>query len=212
MAEDIDLFPLFSKVHTCGCLKHFFPRNVHLFSAKLWYDNTLCQGTINLPSFANDCLLKSSCNCILQGDEIIPHPPWEWKTLKTQGKPLKTQGTQFFGIFRILWCEKDVPKKTLDAFIHFHTLSYALEGFTCAKKQNVVPSPSSTHTNVRLSRCAAGKKLRNLIFWERPFANLEVDLQPLTFRAQAGMVKQFKACSVVARCSPYSWIPEWGGI
>ena len=110
MAEDIDLFPLFSKVHTCGCLKHFFPRNVHLFSAKLWYDNTLCQGTINLPSFANDCLLKSSCNCILQGDEIIPHPPWEWKTLKTQGKPLKTQGTQFFGIFRILHCEKD-PKK-----------------------------------------------------------------------------------------------------
>ena len=52
------------------------------------------------------------------------------KTLKTQGKPLKTQGTQFFGIFRILLCEKDVPKKTLDAFIHFHTLSYALEGFT----------------------------------------------------------------------------------
>ena len=158
MAEDIDLFPLFSKVHTCGCLKHFFPRNVHLFSAKLWYDNTLCQGTINLPSFANDCLLKSSCNCILQGDEIIPHPPWEWKTLKTQGKPLKTQGTQFFGIFRILLCEKDVPKKTLDAFIHFHTLSYALEGFTCAKKQNVVPSsPSATYTIVRLSRCAAGK-------------------------------------------------------
>ena len=163
MAEDIDLFPLFSKVHTCGCLKHFFPRNVHLFSAKLWYDNTLCQGTINLPSFANDCLLKSSCNCILQGDEIIPHPPWEWKTLKTQGKPLKTQGTQFFGIFRILLCENDVPKKTLDAFIHFHTLSYALEGFTCAKKQNVVPSSSSssssaTYTNVRLSRCTAGKK------------------------------------------------------
>ena len=82
------------------------------------------------------------------------------KTLKTQGKPLKTQGTQFFGIFRILLCEKDVPKKTLDAFIHFHTLSYALEGFTCAKKQNVVPSPSpsATYTNVRLSRCAAGKK------------------------------------------------------
>ena len=137
------------------------------------------------------------------------------------GKPLKTQGTKFFGICRILWCKKDVPKKTLDAFIHFHTLSYALEGFTCAKKQNVASSSSSssssysssaTYTNVRLSRCAAGKKLRNLIFWERPFANLEVDLQPLTFRAQAGMVKQFKACSVVARCSPYSWIPEWGGI
>ena len=46
------------------------------------------------------------------------------------GKPLKTQGTKFFGICRILWCKKDVPKKTLDAFIHFHTLSYALEGFT----------------------------------------------------------------------------------
>ena len=26
---------------------------------------------------------------------------------------------------------KRCPKKTLDAFIHFHTLSYALEGFTC---------------------------------------------------------------------------------
>ena len=122
MAEDIDLFPLFSKVHTCGCLKHFFPRNVHLFSAKLWYDNTLCQGTINLPSFANDCLLKSSCNCILQGDEIIPHPPWDWKTLKTQGKPLKTQGTQFFGIFRILHCEKDVPKKSLSGNNHFELI------------------------------------------------------------------------------------------
>ena len=90
------------------------------------------------------------------------------KTLKTQGKPLKTQGTQFFGIFRILLCEKDVPKKTLDAFIHFHTLSYALEGFTCAKKQNVVPSSSSsssaTYTNVRLSRCAAGKKTNSIFF------------------------------------------------
>ena len=92
-------------------------------------------------------------------------PPQQYgylKTLKTQGKPLKTQGTQFVGIFRILLCEKDVPKKTLDAFIHFHTLSYALEGFTCAKKQNVVPSSSSssaTYTNVRLSRCAAGKKV-----------------------------------------------------
>ena len=26
---------------------------------------------------------------------------------------------------------KRCPKKTVDAFIHFHTLSYALEGFTC---------------------------------------------------------------------------------
>ena len=26
---------------------------------------------------------------------------------------------------------KRCPKKTLDAFIHFHTLSYALESFTC---------------------------------------------------------------------------------
>ena len=50
------------------------------------------------------------------------------KTLKTQGKPLKTQGTQFFGIFRILLCEKDVPKKTLDAFIHFHTLFILFRG------------------------------------------------------------------------------------
>ena len=102
---------------------------------------------------------------------------------------------------------KRCPKKTLDAFIHFHTLLYALEGFTCfhmllyafisfymlsyafisfptfsytlldvfscfytlficfpthsnAKKQNVPSSPlppSSTYTNVWLSRCAAGK-------------------------------------------------------
>ena len=51
-------------------------------------------------------------------------------------------------------------KKTLDAFIHFHTLSYALEGFTCAKKQNVASSSSATYTNVRLSRCAAGKNSR----------------------------------------------------
>ena len=34
------------------------------------------------------------------------------KTLKTQGKNSKLKGkTQFFGIFRILQCEKDVPKK-----------------------------------------------------------------------------------------------------
>ena len=89
------------------------------------------------------------------------------------GKPLKTQGTKFFGICRILWCKKDVPKKTLDAFIHFHTFSYALEGFTCAKKQNVVPSSSSaTYTNVRLSRCAAGKNFwlvrisKKYVFWD----------------------------------------------
>ena len=31
--------------------------------------------------------------------------------------------------FWVMW--KRCPKKTLDAFIHFHTLSYALEGFTC---------------------------------------------------------------------------------
>ena len=31
--------------------------------------------------------------------------------------------------FWVMW--KRCPKKTLDAFIHFHTLSYTLEGFTC---------------------------------------------------------------------------------
>ena len=125
MAEDIDLFPLFSKVHTCGCLKHFFPRNVHLFSAKLWYDNTLCQGTINLPSFANDCLLKSSCNCILHGDEIIPILHGNEKHSKLKENPSKLKELNFLAFLESCDVKKMSQKRPwmlLYTFTPFHTL------------------------------------------------------------------------------------------
>ena len=53
----------------------------------------------------------------------------------------------------------------MDAPIHFYMLLYAFICFSYAKKQNVVPSSSSssaTYTILRLSRCAAGKNTTSL--------------------------------------------------
>ena len=57
-------------------------------------------------------------------------------------------------------------------------LLYAFICFSYAKKQNVVSSPSATYTNVRLSRCAAGKNGTTLrVRWAVRFTTYTIKLK-----------------------------------